>query len=102
MDRGVTKSAMGIQMHSTIFNQGDFLQPHLWLRCYVTSRTWRASLCREMFYLKLNSESLMASLDLVYELRDKTRVREEASKRRTERKYNSNVKPRSFHAGDLI
>jgi len=60
------------------------------------------SLRREMFDLKLNSESLMASLDLVSELRDKARVREEASKRRAERKYDSNVKPRSFHAGDLV
>jgi len=60
------------------------------------------SLHREIFDLKLNRESLMPSLDLVCELRDETRVREEASKRRAERKYNSKVKPRSFHAGDLI
>jgi len=44
----------------------------------------------------------MASLELICELRDKARVMEEASKRREERKYNSNVRPRSFHAGDLV
>jgi len=60
------------------------------------------SLRREMFDLKLNYESLMAGLDLVCELRDKARVMEEASKRRAGRKYNSKVKPRSFHARDLV
>jgi len=60
------------------------------------------SLRREMFDLKLNSESLMANLYLIYELRDKARVMEEASKRRAVRKYNSKVKPRSFHVGDLV
>jgi len=39
---------------------------------------------------------------LIYELRDKASVREEATKRRAERKYNSKVVSRSFHVGDLV
>jgi len=34
------------------------------------------SLCRELFSLELNHESLTTTLDLIYELRDKSHVRE--------------------------
>ena len=52
--------------------------------------------CR-LFDTRLNEESMLTSLDLVQELRDQVRIREEASKLRAQRRYNTKVKPRSFH-----
>jgi len=44
----------------------------------------------------------MACLNLISKLSEKARVREEASKMRAERKHNSKMRLRSFHAGDLV
>jgi len=57
---------------------------------------------RRLFNTCLNEESMLTSLDLVQELRDQVRIREEASKLRAQRRYNTKVKPRSFHQGDLV
>jgi len=60
------------------------------------------SLRRQTLDLDLNKESLLVGLDLINELRDKCRIREEACKIRAARRYYSKVKPRSFQKGDLI
>jgi len=60
------------------------------------------SLRRQTLDLELNKESLLVGLDLINELRDKCRIREEACKIRATRKYNSKVKPRSYQKGDLV
>ncbi|XP_068483209.1 uncharacterized protein [Phaseolus vulgaris] len=60
------------------------------------------SIRRQTLDLDLNNESLSVDLDLINELRDKCRIREEACKIKAARRYNSKVKPRQFHKGDLV
>jgi len=60
------------------------------------------SLHRPMLDLDLNREGLLVGLDLINELRDKCRIREEACKIRAARRYNSKVKPRSYQKEDLV
>jgi len=60
------------------------------------------SLCRQTLDLDLNKESLLVGLDLINELRNKCKIREEACKIRAARRYNSKVKPRSYQKGDLV
>lgn len=50
----------------------------------------------------LNQESLAVGLDLINELRDKSKIREAACKLLVARRYNTKVRPRSFHKGDLF
>jgi len=52
--------------------------------------------------LDLNKESLLIDLDLINELRDKSRIREETCKIRAVKRYNSKVKSRNFQKGDLV
>jgi len=51
--------------------------------------------------LDLNKESLLTGLNLINELRERSRIREEACKISATRRYNSKVKPRNFQKGDL-
>ena len=60
------------------------------------------SLRRHLFNTRLNEESMLTSLDLVQEFWDQVRIWEEASKLRVQRRYNTKVKPWSFHQGDLV
>jgi len=60
------------------------------------------SLRKQLFDVNLNKESMLTSLDLLHELRDHIRIREAAFKVRAQRHYNSKVKHRSFHQGDLV
>jgi len=60
------------------------------------------SLRRRLFDVNLNNESMLINLDLLQELRDRSCIREAASKARAQRRYNSKVKHRSFHQGDLV
>jgi len=55
-----------------------------------------------MFDLTLNEESLAVNLDLVSDLRDKSKTRETACKLRASRRYNMKVRPRTFQKGDLV
>jgi len=57
---------------------------------------------RQMFDLTLNKESLSVNLDLVNELRDKSKIREAACKLRGAIRYNIKDRPRSFQKGDLV
>jgi len=60
------------------------------------------SLRRQTLDLDLNRESLLVGLDLINELRDKCRIREEACKIRAARRYKSKVTPQSYQKGDLV
>ena len=60
------------------------------------------SIRRQLFDLSLNKESLAVRLDLINELRDKSKICEAACKLRATRRYNTKVRTRSFHKGDLI
>jgi len=60
------------------------------------------SVKRQLFDLSLNQESLAVGLDLMNELRDKSKIREALCKLRAARRYNTKVRPRSFHKGDLV
>jgi len=57
---------------------------------------------RQLIDLTMNNESLATNLDLISELRDKARIRDEATKLRAARRYNSKVSPQSFRQGDLV
>ena len=61
-----------------------------------------SSLRRQFFDVNLNNESMLTNLDLLHELRDRSCIREAASKVRSQCRYNSKVKHRSFHQGDLV
>jgi len=50
----------------------------------------------------IHQESLVVGLDLINELRDKSKIYEAACKLWTTRRYNTKVRPRSFHKGDLV
>jgi len=41
-------------------------------------------------------------LDLIKELRERAKIKEEAVKRRASKRFNAKVKPRSFNEGDLV
>jgi len=60
------------------------------------------SIRRQLFDLSLNKESLAVGLDLLNELRNKSKIHEAAFKLRAARRYNTEVRPRSFHKGDLV
>jgi len=60
------------------------------------------TLRRQMNKLNINEECMKTELDLLEELREKARIREEASKQQTVRRYKSKVKPRAFQPGDLV
>nr|KYP44268.1 Gypsy retrotransposon integrase-like protein 1 [Cajanus cajan] len=49
-----------------------------------------------------NEEQLRLNLDLLDETRECAKVQKEACKIRASRRYNSKLKPRSFHEGDLV
>jgi len=52
--------------------------------------------------LKINEECTKTELDLLEELREKARIREQACKQQIARRYNSKVKQCTFQYGDLV
>jgi len=60
------------------------------------------TLRRQLEHISLNDESLATNLDVINELRDKAQIREQTSKTRAVRRYNTKVKPRNFRPGDLV
>jgi len=66
----------------------------------IPVETGELSLQRQTLDLELYKESLLVDLDLINDLRDKCRIREEACKMRVARRYDS--KARSFQKGDLV
>nr|KYP47152.1 hypothetical protein KK1_031175 [Cajanus cajan] len=57
---------------------------------------------RQNFHEESNDSSLRAEIDVLDEVREKTQVVAEACKQRMTRRFNSNLKPRIFHEGDLV
>nr|KYP33759.1 hypothetical protein KK1_045363 [Cajanus cajan] len=55
-----------------------------------------ASHRRLTFNNEQNNQELATNLDMIDELRDEARIKEEACKLRAARKYNTKVKPRKF------
>ena len=49
-----------------------------------------------------NDDCMNTHLDLLYETREKARIQDLAAKLRAARRYNSKLKPRSLHKGDLV
>nr|KYP53490.1 hypothetical protein KK1_024629 [Cajanus cajan] len=49
-----------------------------------------------------NNQELAANLDMIDEIKDEARVKEEACKLQAARRYNTKVKPRKFRPGDLV
>jgi len=49
-----------------------------------------------------NDDYMNTHLDLLYEAREKARIQDLATKLRAARRYNSKLKPRSLHKGDLV
>jgi len=54
------------------------------------------------FVIKEFNEGSKVNLDLLDEVREKTRVKVEALKRRVELKQNSKLRPRQFQVPDLV
>jgi len=68
----------------------------------ITVEVGEPTLWRQLEDMNLNNESLAINLDIISELRDRARIRDEASKLRAARRYSTKVKPRSFRLGDLV
>jgi len=60
------------------------------------------TLRRQLNDLKLNKECMKTDLDLLEELREKARLREEVGKQHAARRYNSKVKLHTFQPRDLV
>nr|KYP53330.1 Retrovirus-related Pol polyprotein from transposon opus [Cajanus cajan] len=57
---------------------------------------------RQHFNEESNDNSLRAELDVLDEVREKAQIVAEAFKQRMSPRFNSNLKPRTFHEGDLV
>ena len=64
----------------------------------VTEPTLR----RQMEDWNINNECLRTDLDLIEELREQTKIKEAAVKRRAMKRFNAKVKLRGFKEGDLV
>jgi len=60
--------------------------------------SWR----RANFRDRTNDDNLRVELDLVQEVREEAKIREEAAKLRAARRYNTRVRERAFRKGDLV
>jgi len=86
MARGTGRSAMGLQVHSSIINKRVPIQPSLQCGRHDTH----------------NHQNMATHLYLLPELREKALIRNLAAKQRAARKYNANLCPRSFISGDVV
>ena len=57
---------------------------------------------QELYDPTQNHQNMATHLDLLPELREKTQIRNLATKQRATRKYNAKLHPRSFVIGDLV
>nr|KYP59635.1 hypothetical protein KK1_015071 [Cajanus cajan] len=57
---------------------------------------------RQHFHEESNDDSHRAELDVLDEVRERAQIVAEACKQRMSRRFNSNLKPRTFHEGDLV
>jgi len=93
---------MGLPMYATVHDAENPIQFDLWDKSYDSCRSRRTLSTVTNTDLDLNKESLLVDLDLINELKDKSRIREKACKMRAARRCNSKVKPRNFQKGDLV
>jgi len=56
----------------------------------------------QSFVAEESNEERKVNLDLLYEVREEARIKDEAVKRRVEHKHNSKIKPRQFQVVDLV
>jgi len=61
-----------------------------------------SSPCFLNFVAEESNEERKVNLDLLDEVREEARIKDEALKRRVEYKYNSKLKPRQFQVADLV
>jgi len=85
MDRGVDRSLMGIQMHPQTTTQETPYSLTYGTEAMIPIEVGEPTIRRQMFDLTLNEESLAVNLDLVSELREKSKIRETACKLRASR-----------------
>jgi len=95
VDWGVIWGDMGIQMYVTFGHPWDTIQSFE-TDTMIRVEIGEPSLKRTLFDLNLNNESLTSNLP------DKAWIRNESYKVRTSQRYNTKIKSRSFHKGDLV
>jgi len=60
------------------------------------------TLRRQIEDWNINNECLRTNLDLIEELRERAKIKEEAIKRRASKRFNAKVKLISFNEGGLV
>jgi len=93
---------MGIQMHPQTTTQKTPYNLTYMTEAMIPVEVGEPTVRRHMFDLTLNEESLSVNLDLVNELRHKSKIREAACKLRAAKRYNTKVRLRSFQKGNLV
>jgi len=87
---------MGVQMHPQTTTQETPYSLTYGTKAMIPVEVGEPTIRRQMFDLTLNEESLAVNLDLVSELRDKSKIGETACKLRASRRYNTKVQLRTF------
>ena len=98
MERGAPQYTMGLPLLTPDSNQGNSLLTRIWNRLEVGKPLTR----RLLFQQQQNEENMRVELETKEEVQDMTKIREEATKLRATRRYNTKVQPRAFQLGDLI
>jgi len=90
---------MGVMLHTPNFEIGDTLWPNLPTETMISVEVRELSLRRQHFDLSLNQESMSIRLNLLNEMRDRSKIREASCKLWV---YNAKVQLRIFQKGDLV
>ena len=98
MERGAPQYTMGLPLLTPDSNQGNSLLTRIWNRLEVGKPLTR----RLLFQQQQNEENMRVELETKEEVQDMTKIREEATKLRATRRYNTKVQPRAFQLGDLV
>jgi len=93
---------LGISLHAPVFHGGNTLPPHYGAYAMILVYIGETSCKIGSFEKDHNAENLRADLDLIHEIREEARVREEATKERANQRYHSRVRARLLHKGDLL
>jgi len=102
MDLRAYRSTLGVQVTLQTTTQETPYSLTYGTEAMIPVEVCEPTIRRQMFDLTLNEESLAVNLDLVSELREKSKIREAACKLRASRWYNTKVRPRSFQKGDFV
>jgi len=101
MDKRIVRSPMGISLHPQMSTQETPYNLMHGIETMIPVEVGEPTVRRQMFDLTLNKESLSINLDLVNELREKIKIREATCKLWAARRYNTNVRLKSFQKEDL-